>query len=49
MDPVKVAARFAAYVWFSSQKAGNPTDADEAVRFAKENWVAFLPCAHAGS
>jgi hypothetical protein len=48
MDPCKVSAQFAAYVWFSSHKTGGRADGDRAVRFAKDNWPAFLPCAHEG-
>jgi hypothetical protein len=45
MDPLVVAARFAAFVWFSQR---NRQDREAAVRFAKDNWTAFLPLAHAG-
>jgi hypothetical protein len=48
MDPYKMSARFAAYVWFSRRETGGPADADEAVRFAKDNWAAFLPWADEG-
>ena len=45
MDPLKVSAQFAAYVWFS-QKHPNEPDLDRnAFHFAEENWVAFLPAA----
>ena len=45
MDPLKVAAQFAAILWF----AKNTTDqksCDESVAFARDNWVAFLPQAN---
>jgi hypothetical protein len=48
MDPCKVSAQFAAYLWFSNQRAGGPADGDRAVRFARDNWPAFLPCADEG-
>jgi hypothetical protein len=45
MDPLKVAAQFAAYVWFCHHQAGPQQTEAEAIRFAHENWVAFLPSA----
>jgi hypothetical protein len=45
MDPRNVAARFAAFVWFSSKKQKAE---EEAVRFAQDNWPAFLPLAQEG-
>jgi hypothetical protein len=48
MNPWKVSARFAAFTWYLNQNNGKPATANEAVRFAKENWIAFLPYAHAG-
>jgi hypothetical protein len=48
MDPYKVSARLAAYIWFSNRKGRTPVDLDEAVRFANDNWAAFLPCADEG-
>jgi hypothetical protein len=46
MSSWKVSAQFAAFVWYSEQ---NPEKAKkDASFFAKRNWVAFLPCAHAG-
>ena len=47
MNPYKVSAQFAACTWFTNSNAGKPT-ADEAMQFARDNWVAFLPCAHVG-
>jgi hypothetical protein len=47
MNALKVSAQFAAFVWYSETNQGRATGA-EAVRFARENWVAFLPSAHAG-
>ena len=48
MDPLKVSAQFAAFVWSSNQQEGQPAGEQEAARFARENWIAFLPCAHEG-
>jgi hypothetical protein len=45
MNPWKVSAQFAAFIWYSNKmKAAGA----EAAEFAKENWVAFLPYAHEG-
>jgi len=48
MDPLKVSAMFAAYIWFTSLHKGAATAEKEAVSFACDNWQAFLPCAHKG-
>ena len=48
MNPWKVSAQFAAFVWYSNQQSENRASPAEAAQFAKENWVAFLPCAHEG-
>jgi hypothetical protein len=45
MDARKVAAHFAAFVWFSNR---SPKAREEAVRFANDTWPAFLPLAHEG-
>ncbi len=45
MNPQKVAAQFAAYVWSLDGQHQPP---EEAARFARESWPAFLPIAHAG-
>ena len=47
MSPLQVSAQFTAFVWFSNRNQGT-APRDEAVRFAKENWVPFLPYAHEG-
>lgn len=48
MNPCKVSAQFAAYVWYRERKAGAPAAEGEAVRFARESWRAFRGCAHEG-
>jgi hypothetical protein len=48
VNPWKISAQFAAYVWFTNQHSSRKSAADEARRFAKENWVAFLPYADDG-
>ncbi len=48
MDPLKVSAQFAAYVWFSDTNQGPRKTQQAAVQFAKENWPMFLPLAHEG-
>jgi len=45
MDPRKIAAHFAAFVWFCNR---NPQIQGEAAWFANDNWPAFLPLAHEG-
>jgi hypothetical protein len=47
MKPLEVAARFAAFAWYTDCRQGRSTQ-QEARRFAKENWQAFRPVAHAG-
>jgi hypothetical protein len=42
MNPFKLSAQFAAYVWFTQRKE---KAAREATRFARDNWIAFLPYA----
>jgi hypothetical protein len=46
MNPFKVSAQFAAYTWFAHNNPKTPTT--EAMLFARDNWGAFLPCAHEG-
>ena len=48
MNPWKVSAQFAAFVWYSNRKTEQEATAAEAAEFAKENWIAFLPYAHEG-
>lgn len=48
MDPLQIAAQFAAFIWFCNRHATPPDQRDEAVRFAKANWLYFLPTAHEG-
>ena len=48
MNPWKVSAQFAAFVWYSNRKTEGKATAAEAAQFAKENWIAFLPYAHEG-
>jgi hypothetical protein len=47
MNPWKVSAQFAAFLWFTRKNEGTATH-EEAMHFARENWVAFLPAAHEG-
>jgi hypothetical protein len=48
MNPWKVSAQFAAFVWFASRKDEKKASTLEAAQFARENWIAFLPYAHEG-
>jgi hypothetical protein len=46
MNPWKVSAQFAAFLWFSKK---NPEKTeDDASFFARRNWLTFFPCAHQG-
>lgn len=48
MDPLKLSAQFAAWAWYLKRNQGKPQVEQEAVQFARENWVGFLPMAHEG-
>jgi len=48
MNPWKVSAQFAAFVWYLDRNCATPTRSAEAALFARENWIAFLPYAHEG-
>jgi len=45
MDPVRVAAEFAAFVWFVE---GEMQPRQEALRLARASWSDFLPVANPG-
>ena len=47
MDARKLAAQFAARMWYTEIRAVRPSQ-QELVRFANENWKAFLPVASEG-
>jgi hypothetical protein len=48
MNPTKVSAQFAAFVWFTN-RAGQAAGAQrKAWAYARQNWHAFLPNAHEG-
>jgi hypothetical protein len=47
MKARKVAAQFAAYTWYQENRGGRQSQA-EAIRFARENWTAFLAVADEG-
>lgn len=48
MDPLQVAAQHAAFVWFTNAPEHQDKNSTEAVRFAREHWLDFLPVAHEG-
>jgi hypothetical protein len=48
MDPLKVSAQFAAYIWASHGNLETEQVQDRAARFARENWTAFLRVAPEG-
>jgi hypothetical protein len=45
MERVKVAAHFAAFVWFLNRDNVKEVAPDEAGRLARRHWQDFLPCA----
>jgi hypothetical protein len=47
MKARKVAAQFAAYTWYQETRTGQQLPG-EAMRFAEENWTAFLSVADEG-
>ena len=47
MKARKVAAQYAAYTWYQENRRGQQSPG-EAIRFAKENWTAFLSVADVG-
>ena len=47
MKARKVAAQYAAYTWYQENLTGQQSPS-EAIRFAKENWTAFLSVADKG-
>jgi hypothetical protein len=48
MERLKIAAQFAAYTWYLRNTAAKPATTEDALRFARENWAAFVPEASAG-
>jgi hypothetical protein len=48
MNPLKVSAMFAAYVWFTGRESNSAMTQKKAASFARANWESFLPCAHEG-
>jgi hypothetical protein len=47
MKARKVAAQYAAYTWYQENRTGQKSPG-EAIRFARENWTAFLSVADKG-
>jgi hypothetical protein len=47
MKARKVAAQYAAYNWYQENRTGRKSPG-EAIRFARENWTAFLSVADEG-
>ena len=47
MKARKVAAQFAAYTWYQENRTSQQSPG-EAIRFARENWIAFLSVADKG-
>ena len=46
MDPLRISAQFAAYVWYTKRVARGGEG--QAAAFARANWPQFLPLAHVG-
>ena len=46
MEPLKLSAQFAAYVWYTEVR--RQTTTGEALRFAGDNWKSFLASADRG-
>jgi len=47
MEARKVAAQFAAYVWYENSQGAEQGE-DEKARFVRRSWKPFLPIAHEG-
>lgn len=47
-NPWKVSAQFAAFVWYTNRDKTSPVGPRAAAKFARDNWVAFLPMADEG-
>ena len=47
MKARKVAAHYAAYTWYQENRTAQQSPSD-AIRFARENWIAFLSVADKG-
>ena len=47
MDPIKLSAQFAAFVWFTN-RAGETATNTQAWSYARRHWRSFLPAAHEG-
>jgi hypothetical protein len=48
MDPVKLSAQFAAFVWFTNRAGGTASTNTQAWAYARKHWQSFLPAAHDG-
>jgi hypothetical protein len=48
MLPCEIAARFAAFAWYTNHQAPGKAGPAEARRFSKEHWTNFLPRANEG-
>src|SRR5437016_5923304 len=43
MEPIKVAARFAAFTCYLNRERNKPHSPKKAAKYAKDNWKNFLP------
>jgi hypothetical protein len=48
MDALTLSAQFAAYTWYEECRSEKPASQEQTLKFARENWGAFLGVAHEG-
>jgi hypothetical protein len=46
MEPLKIAARFAAFACYLNSETRGPNSPEDAGRYARDNWKLFLPYVH---
>jgi hypothetical protein len=46
MDPLLIAARFAAFTCYLNTRTSEPGSPEDAGKYARENWKRFLPYVH---
>jgi len=48
MDPLKISAQFAAFVWYTNQSTQTPVPDPQGWAYARQAWRSFVPLAHEG-
>jgi hypothetical protein len=48
MDALTLSAQYAAYTWYNETHGGKSDSQEQALQFARENWLRFLGSAHEG-